>query len=61
MKISEALIRKFNTTWGIRYIRALVITFQINRHYDAWASEGFNGGWTEYEIEAVRKIRAGGI
>lgn len=53
------LIDKFNKTWGIRHLRALIITYQINRHYASWAVEGFAGGWTEYEIEAVRKIRAG--
>jgi hypothetical protein len=46
--------------WGIRHIRAIAMTYRINRHYDAWKSAGFLvPGWTEEEHRLVDDIWSG--
>lgn len=43
----------------IRHIRAAVLTWRIERHYDLWRSLGRPGGWTTDEIAWVEAIRRG--
>lgn len=43
----------------IRHIRAAIFCFRCNRHYDAWRSVGFIGGWTAEEIAHWEAIKRG--
>lgn len=45
--------------WGIRHIRAMVLCYRINRHYDLWRSAGFIGGWSADEIAYWKDIKDG--
>jgi hypothetical protein len=46
---------------GVRHVRAMVLSFRINRHYDFWRSMGMMGGWTETEIAVWRAIKRGDL
>jgi hypothetical protein len=45
--------------WGIRHLRAAILTFKIDRHYDLMAQCGFIPAWSQHEIDVVNRIRAG--
>ena len=43
----------------IRHIRAMLFCYRCNRHYDAWRSVGFIGGWTAEELAYWKAIKEG--
>lgn len=45
--------------WGVRHIRALILTYKINRHYDMWRSMGMLPSYASSDWEIVDRIRAG--
>lgn len=45
--------------WGIRHMRAMVHTYRINRHYDAWAKLGFLPTDADKDLEIVERIKRG--
>ena len=55
MPIANSFLR----LWGVRHVRAMILCYKINRHYDAWAAAGFIGGWTSEEIAYWQAIKAG--
>lgn len=55
MPIANPILR----LWGIRHIRAAILCYRINRHYDAWIAAGFIGGWTREEIAHWQAIKEG--
>lgn len=45
--------------WGIRHVRAMALTYRINRHYDAWAQLGMLPVYADQDWEIVDRIRKG--
>lgn len=47
--------------WGIRHVRAMVHTYRINRHYNAWAKFGFLPTNADKDWEIVGRIQRGDL
>ncbi len=45
--------------WGIRHIRAVILTYRINKHYEAYLSIGMLPTHAEKDFEIVGQIRRG--
>lgn len=45
--------------WGVRHIRAAVLTYKINRHYDAFASIGMLPVNAAADYAVADRIRKG--
>lgn len=45
--------------WGIRHIRAMILTYRINRHYETWASLGMLPVRADEDWAIVDRIRSG--
>lgn len=57
MKPAPRILR----VWGIRHIRAAILTIKIDLHYDRMARAGFVPAWSQYEVDIVNRIRAGDL
>jgi hypothetical protein len=45
--------------WGIRHVRAILITYRINRHYEEWSKLGALPVYADRDWAIVDRIRAG--
>ncbi len=50
---------RFLRLWGIRHLRAAILTIKIDVHYDRMARAGFVPAWSQHEVDIVTGIRKG--